>query len=947
MSTGQPPATRPATTIPCAQPGSRSPASWTPSGPRTRRSRPPLTPTRHRRPAARVADARRAAATPVRRRTQPPTARRRLPGNRPTRPLLAARAGPRRPAGRRRAAGRPPRPVGPGSRPVRAAPAGGTPATGGDAASATTNTSAVEAPTSRQPAGSRRRWREARPPLDTQAGGRETRGRLAGQPADAGTAARRVTPTATARHRLPGNRPTRPPLAARARPRRPAGRRRAAGRPPTRPALPARRRPPRHAGGQPRSPRRLPGNRQTPAPRPRVMPTATTRRRLPGNRPTPPPPAARARPRRQAGRRRAAGRPPTRPALPERRRPPRHAGGQPRSPRRLPGNRPTPAPRPRVMPTATTRPRVPGNRPPRRRPPHPGQSVEDAEPGVTTAPQPRRWRDESNPASWSRRPRTSRSGAATPKAHPLPSGPDPSKPRTSAAPWRSPRSRPTNHLPATSGPVPPHRPRQQRRSSAPARPPSSRRHHPRTREGKGPGQGQGPLGRLRSDRGAAAHPHRQGPRRRRPVLPPRVDGRGIIALVVAVAMTWPTLRYPRHTIPQDFWDPTLQAWQMAWSGHILLTDPGQLWHANAFYPELWSFAFSDTLLGYAPLGMIGEGPTAAVLRYNIVFVLAHALAAVRGVRAGPPARRQPHRGRGRRGGVRVRAVAALAGRPPARDLQRRHPARAGHARPRPRLLVPARLPPERRHAGWALAGWLVAAWQLSLGFGIGLAVRVRAGAARLGASSAGSSALPGPGGRRPFGPQAVLRRPGRRRDLRRGRRPAGDSRTSRSPSSPVRPAQLRGDRALLAAGARLLHRAAGVAGSGASLHAAVRATLDWAPEMTLLPGFMLFGLALAGLLLPSLDAAAAPAAARCSSWSAASSRWARKASAASSPTCRCYDHAARLGRLRTPGPAGDVDDAAARHPRRRRGAARSPTGSRRSPPAGSRRGRARGCASRR
>src|SRR5690606_16103030 len=95
---------------------------------------------------------------------------------------------------------------------------------------------------------------------------------------------------------------------------------------------------------------------------------------------------------------------------------------------------------------------------------------------------------------------------------------------------------------------------------------------------------------------------------------------------LAVVMTWPTLRYPLYTIPQDIWDPTLQAWQMAWSGHILRTDPTQLWHANAFYPERWSFAFSDTLLGYAPAGLIGTGPTAAILRYNIMFVLAHALA---------------------------------------------------------------------------------------------------------------------------------------------------------------------------------------------------------------------------------------------------------------------------------------------------------------------------------
>lgn len=80
------------------------------------------------------------------------------------------------------------------------------------------------------------------------------------------------------------------------------------------------------------------------------------------------------------------------------------------------------------------------------------------------------------------------------------------------------------------------------------------------------------------------------------------------ALALAVLMTWPTLRYPRYTLPQDYWDPSLQAWQMAWSGHILLADPARLWQSNTFFPELWSFAFSDTLLGYAPAGMLGSGP---------------------------------------------------------------------------------------------------------------------------------------------------------------------------------------------------------------------------------------------------------------------------------------------------------------------------------------------------
>src|SRR6266511_3095690 len=98
------------------------------------------------------------------------------------------------------------------------------------------------------------------------------------------------------------------------------------------------------------------------------------------------------------------------------------------------------------------------------------------------------------------------------------------------------------------------------------------------------------------------------------------------SVALSAIMTWPTLREPTRTIPQDICDPTLQAWQMAWSGHALTHEPTQLGQSNACYPERYSFAYSDTLLGYAPAGMIGTGPVAALVRYNIMFVLAIALA---------------------------------------------------------------------------------------------------------------------------------------------------------------------------------------------------------------------------------------------------------------------------------------------------------------------------------
>ncbi|RSM59838.1 hypothetical protein DMB66_26695 [Actinoplanes sp. ATCC 53533] len=191
-------------------------------------------------------------------------------------------------------------------------------------------------------------------------------------------------------------------------------------------------------------------------------------------------------------------------------------------------------------------------------------------------------------------------------------------------------------------------------------------------------------------------------------------------LVFAVLLTWPTLRAPRTTIPGDLGDPTLQAWQMAWSGHALLRGPAQLWHSNAYFPERYTYAYTDTLLGYAATGLFGSGMEAAVLRYNIVYVLVHALAfvgayaLVRQVGANRVAAvvagiawayapwRLAHSGHLNvlsTGGIAL-CLAMLAR---GHGWSLRYGRRCGSDRP-----------------GWAFAGWLVAAWQISLGFAIGL-----------------------------------------------------------------------------------------------------------------------------------------------------------------------------------------------------------------------------------
>lgn len=194
----------------------------------------------------------------------------------------------------------------------------------------------------------------------------------------------------------------------------------------------------------------------------------------------------------------------------------------------------------------------------------------------------------------------------------------------------------------------------------------------------------------------------------------------VAGLLLAVVLTWPTLKNPWTTIPGDLADPTLQTWQVAWAGHALLTDPLAIWHANALWPATYSYVYTDTLLGYAPAGLFGSGVEAAVFRYNLLFVFAYALAfvgayalvrqlggvrtaaAVAGIAWAFAPWRMAHSGHLNilsTGGIAL-CLAMLA---------RGHgwSLREGH---RPHLHRP----------GWIVAGWLVAAWQVSLGLAIGL-----------------------------------------------------------------------------------------------------------------------------------------------------------------------------------------------------------------------------------
>ena len=214
--------------------------------------------------------------------------------------------------------------------------------------------------------------------------------------------------------------------------------------------------------------------------------------------------------------------------------------------------------------------------------------------------------------------------------------------------------------------------------------------------------------------------------------PPRRPGRvrrflahewtvvSLVALLVSAVLNRDGLLHPTTTLPQDTFDPSLTSYLIAWVGHALLTDPGSLWHPNAFFPAPYALAYSDPLLGYAPAALFGTGPTAAVLRYNILFVLALALVLVGGYALA----RQVGLARV---GAAVTAVAiAMA---PWRLAQAGHLhvlsiggmllALAMLARGHGVRFTPGK---DRRRVRpwWAAGGWLVATWQLSLGFATGL-----------------------------------------------------------------------------------------------------------------------------------------------------------------------------------------------------------------------------------
>lgn len=200
-----------------------------------------------------------------------------------------------------------------------------------------------------------------------------------------------------------------------------------------------------------------------------------------------------------------------------------------------------------------------------------------------------------------------------------------------------------------------------------------------------------------------------------PPASPRIARRelalaALAAVLIACAMHWPIPIRLGSDVPRDLGDPLTQAWQVAWGGHALLHQPLDYFQANDFWPLRNPLAFSDALVGYAPAGLIGSGWQAAVARYDLLFMLAYALAFLGGFLLAREL------GAGRAGAAVAGAAFAYA---PWRLEQdgHLHVISSGGIPLALFLLVRG-----YRRGSWrtVLAGWVVATWQVSLGFTLGL-----------------------------------------------------------------------------------------------------------------------------------------------------------------------------------------------------------------------------------
>lgn len=199
-----------------------------------------------------------------------------------------------------------------------------------------------------------------------------------------------------------------------------------------------------------------------------------------------------------------------------------------------------------------------------------------------------------------------------------------------------------------------------------------------------------------------------------PSLARREVGLCVLAAgALAVVMTWPLALHMGSELPSDpvnVPDVLLEAWTVAWGGHALIHAPLHFFNANVFWPLGSTLAFTDSLAGYAPAGLVGHGAEAATTRYDLLFLFAYALPFVGAYLLA------------RELGARV-AGASVAGAAFAYA-----PFRLAH-QSHLHVLSSGGIPLSlfllvrgyrRRRGVPIVCGWLVALWQISLGWNLGL-----------------------------------------------------------------------------------------------------------------------------------------------------------------------------------------------------------------------------------
>jgi len=97
-------------------------------------------------------------------------------------------------------------------------------------------------------------------------------------------------------------------------------------------------------------------------------------------------------------------------------------------------------------------------------------------------------------------------------------------------------------------------------------------------------------------------------------------------VLLALAHTWPLVTAPASLSRTDSADGLLNQWILGWVAHGLATQPLSIFHANIFFPEPRTLAFSEHLfvqsLFSAPVFWAGGSP---VLAYNVTLWIGLAL----------------------------------------------------------------------------------------------------------------------------------------------------------------------------------------------------------------------------------------------------------------------------------------------------------------------------------